>query len=345
MRGHWQIISCIALLIAAGSGVRAQQKSGLLLTTASGSADGQRFHAYWITRDGPQVQITEGLRLLVPRKSGWWEVGVTTLTRVNSAARSEAVWTAPVGEKRRTTHVIPVSDDDRCADDISAYSLSWVGTDFAALQHGYESTCGAHPVSGEESFVARLEDLRRKDQDLRPVLPLSEVAGAEAVGAMKLGADVADLRDAPNPSEDPANPALTASETSWIVVRTKGHYRLLGTSVLEHGHGGETYAVPIDPPKTLVGADDLAVGWDSILEKLPDASDAYTSPDGDLLVLITPHFLSIFEVQNKQIGKRLARVGLEAAAVISAQWAPSGSVDGWNTTLVPLLQEAPVIQK
>lgn len=315
----------------------AQQRSGLLLTTTTVSGDAsQPFHTYWVTRDGGQVKVVDGMRLLVPRQVGWWEIGITELIHVNSPARGEVLWAAPIGSHPPRTHTVPVSDDDTCTDDLSTYSISWVGVDFVALQHAYESTCGAHPVSGAESFVAKLDDLRQTRGEKRPQLKLSEIAGSEAARAMELGAEAANLRVAKG-DENP----IKADDTGWIVVRSKGRYRLLGATPVEHGRGGQTYDIPFDPPKSLTGTNNLSIGWDTVLDKSPDALDAYTSPNGDLLAIVTSRYLSLFDVKQGAIGERLGRIGLDSPTVIAAEWAIWTEVDRWDAIVTPLLKEAP----
>jgi hypothetical protein len=340
-------LACIAWLGLAGASASAQQQSGVLLTTTSASSGSQSlFHAYWITHERDQVQIAEGMRLLVLRDDGWWEVGTTTLTQMNSQVHSQEVWASPLGSPHARTRMIPLSDDDACPGDLSTYSVGWVASDFAAVHHDYESTCGGHPISGEESFTVRLDDLRGSHLGSRlnlKHLKLSDVAGAEAVKAMALGAEVANARAAQSVPEEKNNPPITTSDTAWIVIRRKGHYRLLGTTPIERGQGGNTYDIPIDPPKSLAGADELAVGWDAILDQVPDAQDAYSSPDGDFLVVLAPHYLSIFDLQQRTIGRRRMRMMIESPNVIAAQWATGINVQRWSETLLPLLKEAPYL--
>src|SRR5581483_4358433 len=212
-------ILALALLTASGF---AQQKAGLLLTTASSAGDAQEFHGYWVVRDGNSVKVLTGERLLVPRKSGWWEMGITRLTRVGSETLSARVWAAPLGQPMAKTHVIPMSDDDTCPDDMNTYTVSWVGTEFAALQHDYESNCMGHSVSRGESYVVKLDDLWEKNEGNAVRWKISDAAGPAAGKAMREGA-------AEKENEDP-DEAIEADEAAWIVTRDKGHYRLLGTT-------------------------------------------------------------------------------------------------------------------
>ena len=245
------------------------------------------------------------------------------------------MWASPVGSPPPRSHVLPISDDDACSDDLSTYSVSWVGVDFVSLQHAYESTCGAHPVSGAESFVARVDDLRQIKGERRPQLKLSQMAGPEAASAMALGAEVANQR-VTKQDED----TVKANDTAWTIVRSKGHCRLLGATPVERGHGGQTYDIPFDPPKSIVGTNDLSIGWDTVLDKSPDALDAYTSPNGDLLAIVTPRYLTFFDVKQGAITERLGRVALDSPTVIAAQWAIWTEVDRWDATIAPLLREA-----
>lgn len=323
------VLSCML----AGAGL-AQQKAGLLLTTTV-SADGeQQFHGYWITRDGGKVEVRDGRRLLVPRKTGWWEFGITSLSRVGNDTRSEELWAAPLGHPRPRKHVIPVSDDDTCPDDLSTYSVSWVGNDYAAVQHDYESTCSGRTDSGGESALVKLDQLRVENA-IPTKWKLSELAGAEALRAMNFGAEVANTTNAKNATEDEPYSPIEVDETTWIVAREKAHYRLVGTTARNRERGGDSYDIPYDPPQALVGPDSFAIGWDAVLDKHPDAVDAYTSPGGDTLVVVTPHFICVYAIADQKIGALLKRIAIDSPSVIAAQWATGENVDRWSETIVP----------
>ncbi|ABF40965.1 hypothetical protein Acid345_1964 [Candidatus Koribacter versatilis Ellin345] len=310
----------------------AQSKSGLLLTTAAASSDaGQSFHSYWIVRDGSQVQVTEGNRLLTPRGAGWWELGITVLKHPTNESRNEVIWAGPAGSKHLRFHVIAFNPDEPCPDDINTYSLSWVGGDYATVQHAYVSNCGKKPTSGIQGFMVRLEDLTHGEQQLRAHIALRDVASDPAGDAMALGGEIANARGTLTTDSD--NPV---EENSWIVVRNKGRYQLLGVTPEIKGQEGNTFDIPFDVPKEIAGRDDLAVGWDAVLDKDPETLDAYTSPDGSFVALVGPRYLSCYELADGKLGARLTRVPLASAGVVAAQWA--SDVEQWNQQLVPLLK-------
>ena len=308
-----------------------QSKSGLLLTTAASSEEGQRFHAYWITRDGEQVHVMEGERLLILRGSGWWEVGTTALKRATTQTSSEAVWAGPVGSPKRRTRVIAFTPEEPCADDINTYSVSWAGADFATLQHAYANTCGKNSVVGAQSYVVRLDELRNEEQQSRAHIPLRDVAGRAGESAMTLGAEIAKGRTT-------GQHEIAPDESSWIVVRSKGRYRLLGVTAQDGAQDAGGYDIPVDPPRSLVGTNEMAVHWDSVLDKSPDALDAYTSPDASFLVIVKPHRLAMYEVSAGKIGRELSHVALASPSVVAAQWANSAEVESWSDSLRALMK-------
>src|SRR3954454_20156069 len=106
-------ILLLATLLLANAFAIAQAKSGLLLTTTAASSEGgQNFHTYWIVREGEQVQVVQGKRLLTQRSSGWWELGITVLKHPTSQSRNEVIWAGPAGSKHLAFHIIPFNPDE-----------------------------------------------------------------------------------------------------------------------------------------------------------------------------------------------------------------------------------------
>ncbi len=322
----------LTLVVFVASAAWGQSRAGLLLTTTAASSEaGQKFHAHWIVREGARVEITEGNRLLTPRAAGWWELGITVLKHPTTEARNEVIWAGAAGTSHLRFHVMAFNPDEPCPDDINTYSLSWVGTDYAAVQHAYESTCGKKPVSGAEGFMVRLEDLTHEEQQLRPHIALRDVGGDAAADAMTLGLKIANARG----SLASETTGADSDEHPWIVVRNKGSYQLLGMAAEVRSREGSSYDIPYDAPKEIVGGDQLAVGWDDVLDKDPETLDAYSSPDGSFVVVVGPRALTCYEVKDGKLGTRLARIPIASPSVVAAQWAPD--VERWNHDLISLL--------
>src|SRR3569833_2100360 len=219
-----------ALVVLLTASSYAQNKAGLLLTVASSNSDGgQQFHSFWIVRDGADVRVIEGNRLLVRRQSGWWELGTTVLRRSMSAARSEVLWSGVLGTQKPKMRTVPYSADEPCLDDINTYTVSWVGAEYATVQHAYANSCNEKAVSGMDTFMVRLEELSRDSHELRPHLELRDIAGGQVDQARMLGLAIAKKRLTADQTAEGDQSGQAQGET-WIVVRSKGRYRLLGTS-------------------------------------------------------------------------------------------------------------------
>jgi hypothetical protein len=201
----------VVLMAAWGATARAQ--SGLLLGMADGCDNREqpcasRNRTLWIVPKGGTVQMTEIPDLIVPRRDGFWRVGVRTYCQLEDPddADDDAGKDQPSGhageEKIYSIHDAwfagavdrqPAIDNlipcprhfavgDACASDFSA--IGYVTPEYVSIGEQEEGMCpgAAHPGAGEMGTVARLDDPQRTG------IAFSEMEGAGASEAMREGA-------------------------------------------------------------------------------------------------------------------------------------------------------------
>jgi hypothetical protein len=81
-----------------------------------------------------------------------------------------------------------------------------------------------------------------------------------------------------------------------------------------------------------VSFDILCVLWNAIKDRVPDAVDAYTSPNKDMAVILSSSKLFIYSIKNGELGKKpLAKLKLaQGDSVIMAEWGMGWYVDKWE---------------
>ena len=92
------------------------------------------------------------------------------------------------------------------------------------------------------------------------------------------------------------------------------------------------FDIKLLPPANLVFYDALYPGWQSIKDRVPNALDAFTSPNKDIAVVKTKSKLYIFGINGEQLNSiPLGEIALdEGTTIIMAEWATGFYVDDWE---------------
>ncbi|MFB9993863.1 hypothetical protein ACFFLM_18045 [Deinococcus oregonensis] len=115
-----------------------------------------------------------------------------------------------------------------------------------------------------------------------------------------------------------------AQPYNWAMVRRSGRWALRAR-VDTH-----TFDVPVILPRWLTGWDGLAVPWITIRARVPGARDAFSSPNGTLLGVMTADTLNVYRLNAGRFGAPALTVPLEAPeSVVSLQWSSGQNVRSW----------------
>jgi len=118
------------------------------------------------------------------------------------------------------------------------------------------------------------------------------------------------------------------------LIRENGHWFLVGrVNFQENGANDyEDFNINVVPPVSLIAYDTLTLNWHKIRDRVPDALDAFTSPNKDIALIKTKNKLSVYPLGMEQLGENpLAEFDLqEGETVIMAEWATGSYVDSWE---------------
>jgi hypothetical protein len=84
-------------------------------------------------------------------------------------------------------------------------------------------------------------------------------------------------------------------------------------------------------PLAITGHDTLSMPWTSIVAAAPQATDAFSSPAGDILIVVAPDELQVFGTRGRSLGQKLVTV--PAGRVIMIQWALGRNVARWTNAM------------
>jgi len=91
----------------------------------------------------------------------------------------------------------------------------------------------------------------------------------------------------------------------------------------------------LKPPAKLVSYDKLSPSWSVIKKNMPDALDAFSSPEGDILGIMTDKILYIYLHKGSvNFKKPTLEVDLRKnECAIMIQWATGDYVDKWDKVM------------
>lgn len=132
---------------------------------------------------------------------------------------------------------------------------------------------------------------------------------------------------------------VVVDDSCFAVERKNGNWRLKGGIKTENGLG--SFDINGFPPKVMLNYDDLYIPWSYIKTKFPNATDAYTSPNNKMLIIITDKYIELYSIENNEL-KDEANLKIPLnnnEKVIMSEWATGSYVSRWEETSKQLGKE------
>lgn len=127
---------------------------------------------------------------------------------------------------------------------------------------------------------------------------------------------------------------LLLNEESFGLVRRNGYWIMKGR--INYQLDGEElykdYNIKSIPPKELINYDELEIPWSMIKAKVPDAIDAFTSPNEDIIIIETRNNILIYSIQDKEISQQeLGKIKkTNSETIVMAEWAMGRYTNLWE---------------
>ena len=314
---------------------------------------------FWIVREGTRVRVaSKGDGLLVPRRDGFWWLGalggtnrfqdrdeesmaVCDTARTNSAGTTTdldalddpagtevqgVIWARRAGSVRDTTQYELQTWSNE------ATWIDWVSGDWIAYTDiGVDNREHIHISHA----VVRFDALLQSSPDSTPELVPNRAAWERSERACLrrvFGASADSMLDDPD--------AISSIGSSyWTVRRDRTRWRLAKLYYPNSGYDDDlaSCAVPAELTASMMGHDRVTVPWSSIRNVLPQATAAFESPAGDLLLVQVDSTWYAFFPREGRPGPVVASFRLGRRAVM-AQWAVGAHAARWTREVGTLLE-------
>ncbi|MFA5576836.1 MAG: hypothetical protein WCZ27_00795 [Tissierellaceae bacterium] len=278
------------------------------------------YRTIWIRSSNRTVSsIYELDKLLVPRKKGFWMVDVNRNNDYNIISDE-----IRATEKKKYPEEIVV--------DINLFGLR-SAVDQRIIPNK-DSIIKNILYIGNDYVSAELVDIKsnRKSLEVYPIdylkdnkaIKISDLIGDDGLRTFVEGAQ----------SIMKSDTTMFLNEESFGLARRNGYWIMKGRLNFE-SDGEEYYKdynIKTIPPKELVSYDQLAIAWDRIKSKIPEAIDAFTSPNEDILIVVTRNSILIYPIEEDEISlKELGKIRLGASdSIVMAEWATGRYTPLWE---------------
>ncbi len=264
------------------------------------------YRTLWICfRNNTLDTINQTQNIFLPRMSGFWTL---ESTRIKNDDYLNAF---PFGTQAQTLSV-PTSTY------VQSKAITFAANDYISIAKTVQNSTS---LESDVTFSSSLQVLPIDNLNSKAAIKITQLTSTSGGTALKESAAAyANLQN------NKSSSLKDVQDDNWGVFRKNGHWILQGrlNYMSADPKGVLDFLVPIVAPKILIGYDDLSPSWSSIQEKVPDAVDAISSPNKDILITLSNTILSIYKLTNNQISPLpLAQVVLQAGGekLIMDQWA------------------------
>jgi hypothetical protein len=304
-------------------------RSGILLGIKSTDYDEENqieewnYKTLWIRSYNKTIEsIYEMENLFVPRKKGFWLVSVDRENnngRIND--KIKAISKVKVNEKAsfndEDMNILFKNDDVEMKSFYSTLlpstlnSILFIGNDYVSLE-----TTDLKEKSKKTLEVYPIDNIEKGNP-----IKISDLIGEDGNRVFEEGAQSVITTDLKN--IDSYN--VSGKEENFGLTRRNGHWIMKGR--INYRETGEErykdFNIKAIPPREVVNYDELNISWNAIKLKVPEATDAFSSPNDDIILIVTNSQIYIYPMYEGAIGEEpLQKIKLKPKEkIVMAEWA------------------------
>lgn len=280
--------------------------TGVLLGLKQYHQNEYSYRTLWISEKDDNIEFIEIDEILFPRRSGFWQLKIID-NQVYSASTTNEEFTM----------LIPLSQKSSEKEKV----IHYVGNDYISLEEKYEENDEIH-----SSFKIVPVDSLPKITGVS----MEDLLGTSGQSALKNSAEMAIAKI----EQLPENIILKKTQDNFGLVRNMGQWVLMGNIPYKQNSMllTETYKINILPPEELVKYNLFHLSWSHVKDRIPTATDAFTSPTKNIAVITTPAEIYVYAIINNRLSKEpMAITKLQGGeTVIMAEWATGLYVSSWD---------------
>jgi|GEM_PF-1275613 len=329
------------------SEIQRQLSSGILLGLKSYENKGNNikipiYRTLWINlgsySEKPTIDVIP--RLVVPRKSGFWFVDVENKLKISHFESSISVYPINKNIKQK-------SQESGIINGVQAYTgvdILFIGNDYISLElNGSKFNSNAYNFNTNFLRLYALDTINSKNSS--PII-ISNLLGEDAIKALNQGAAAyltsVNFNERQKLEQNPSNYSfgIIRRDGKWVLRGRLNELNTLSEKSSKYNNPGD-FDIPIILTKDIVAYDSLYPSWSVIKEMVPEAIDAYSSPNRHYVIVITRTSLIVYNVTDGRLGSSpLLTFNLNSKEnIIMSQWSTGSYVRTWDEQMKKLIKQ------
>ncbi|MDD4334067.1 MAG: hypothetical protein PHY77_00470 [Desulfotomaculaceae bacterium] len=290
--------------------------SGIFIGLKIPSDNDFTYETLWVATDDKKLRpVLTRNNIFFPRNSGFWELQVSSAANNGTAE----IFARDIAVKDPADQKAPEETSlEQVQKRYTAIAIDYIGNDYVAVENISDGTGNLRilPVDKLSSQIGI------KVSDLLGARGLTAYCSAREQAVRSLLDESVALIDE---AVDEENFGLTRKNGHWYL-RGRINYQSSGVP------GTRDFNINFIPPANLALYDTLYLSWRSIKDRVPNALDAFTSPNKDIAIIETKNKLYIYGISGEQLDSLpLGEFEMrEGWTVIMAEWATGFYVDNWE---------------
>jgi hypothetical protein len=337
------------------------QQSGVLIGVVEARAEeaqefesihAPKYRTLWVATDanGKLGLLATIEELVVPRRDGFWHVGVKQVCEFNededggNERLSQRIWAAPVG-KAGQVEVQQPCRRHKPADYAPPYGRA--AGEKKISQCGYLLTdieFVSPELISEREYEGQSEDCEARGGRYSVFHHVQRYDSNEPVGFGQLlgpQAGAAYVKAMPEKAKDDndqeCGEPFSGKDMEWRVGRSAGRWAAYMSQNVGYFGCSVDALIRFRIPNALTGESFVLSDWTAFYKIEKDLQDGHISPAGDLAVIVTKTEMKFYEVREKAPGKLL--LTLPGSAIVMVQWATGGHVEDWTGQMKKIASE------
>ncbi|MCX8132197.1 MAG: hypothetical protein N3I35_19145 [Clostridia bacterium] len=330
-------------IIKRGAEERQSLRSGILLgirtpvkterNEQSDSINAYTYKTLWIAYDNGYVRpVLEAKNLFLPRKNGFWKLEVHE--KAGKKSLEDILVAYSISKNVLVEKAEDVEENEFWVDKdgVIRKAIQYAGNDYVAIEN---AGSGGYKNNTKTWSHNKLQ-----------VLPVDSIANTEGIDITDIAGEngrMAMERAVNNLLETYGDPQLRdidkeSYKNNFGLYRKTGHWFFKGR--LNFGQKAQIpfidFNINLIPPTELIAYDILNLQWTHVKDRIPEAVDAFTSPNNDMAVIQTKDQILIYGISGEKLSEvPLKKVNLgKGESVVMAEWAVDYYVNRWESIFI-----------